>query len=162
MKQEVGKKTVWLERYIQIERSIEGQVGADVILKFCCFYLCIYLIEADVPEKGKEAWNTVDTLVNHSDKVLIVVDFVHPDPKVVLDDVEHVLDRSVHRIVRCAKSIPMTRPNNQLQDKRVLVCRQIVEGEAPLIVGCTLADLIDDVGHKGREGVYIGTGSFLE
>ena len=40
--------------------------------------------------------------------------------------------------------------------------RQIVEGEASLIVGCTLADLIDDVGHKGREGMDIGTGSFLE
>ena len=108
MQQEVGRKAVWFKRYVQIECSIEGQVGADVILKFCCVYLCIYLIEADVPEKGKEAWNTVDSLMNHSDKVLIVVDLVHPDPKVVLDDVEHVFNRSVHRIVRCAKSVPMT------------------------------------------------------
>ena len=114
MKQEVGKKTVWLERYIQIERSIGGQVGTDATRKFCCVYLCIYLIEADVPEKGKEAWNTVDTLMNHSDKVLIIVDLVHPDSEVVLDDVEHLLDWSVHWIIRGTKSVPMTRPNNQL------------------------------------------------
>ena len=44
----------------------------------------------------------------------------------------------------------------------MLVCQQIVEGEAPLIVGCTLTDLIDDIGYKGREGMDIGTGSFLE
>ena len=121
MQQEVGRKAVWFKRYVQIERSIEGQVGADVILKFCCVYLCIYLIEADIPGKGKEAWNTVHCLMNLCNKVLIIVDLVHMDPEVVLDDVEHVLDWSVHRIVRCAKSVAMTGPNNQLEDKRVLV-----------------------------------------
>ena len=40
--------------------------------------------------------------------------------------------------------------------------RQIVEGKAPLIVGCTLTDLIDDIGHKGCEGMDIGTRSLLE
>ena len=108
MQQEVGRKAVWFKRYVQIERSIEGQVGADVILKFCCVYLCIYLIEPDVLEKGKEAWNTVDTLMNHSDKVLIIVDLIDPDPKVVLDDIEYVFNRSVHQIIRCAKSVAMT------------------------------------------------------
>ena len=88
MKQELGKKTIWFKRYIQIEHSIEGQVGADLILKFCCFYLCIYLIEADVPEKGKEGWNAVHCFMNLCDNVfIIVVDLVHPDPKVVLDNI---------------------------------------------------------------------------
>ena len=104
MQQEVGRKAVWFKRYVQIKRLIEGQVGADVILKFCCVYLCIYLIESDVLEKGKEAWNTVDTLMNHSDKVLIIVDLVHPDPKVVLDDIEDVFNRSVHWIIRCGRA----------------------------------------------------------
>ena len=114
MKQEVGRKAVWFKRYVRIERSIEGQVGTDATRKFCCVYLCIYLIESDVPEKGKEAWNTVDTLMNHPDKVFIIVDLVHPDPEVVLDDIEDVFNRSVHWIIRCAKSVLMTQSNNQL------------------------------------------------
>ena len=114
MQQEVGRKAVWFKRYVQIKRLIEGQVGADVILKFCCVYLCIYLIESDVLEKGKEAWNTVHCFVNLCNKVFIIVDLVHPDLEVVLDNIEDVFNRSVHWIIRCAKSVLMTQSNNQL------------------------------------------------
>ena len=85
-----------------------------VLMRLENFVVSIYRIEPGIPEKRKEAWNVVHCFMNLCGKVLIIVDLVHPDSEVVLDDVEHLLDWSVHWIIRGTKSVPMTRPNNQL------------------------------------------------
>ena len=105
--------------------------------------------------------NPIDNSKNVIVEMLVRVDVVHIDRQLILHSMKDILDRSINRIVRGPKRKSMTRSDNQIEYRGMLVRRQIIHSKTPAISLSAMSNLLDHIINERIEEMDICSGALF-